>query len=110
MTITTMRKIRISPQPAARHRLIPAMMTQQKINPARPKNGKNRLQNPAPPESQNPTMRNRKTPPAQPTRLPNRSEEHTSELQSLMRLSYAVFCLKQKHQPQLHRHYLICTR
>src|SRR3546814_8507763 len=26
-----------------------------------------------------------------------RSEEHTSELQSLMRLSYAVFCLKQKH-------------
>src|SRR3546814_6726904 len=27
----------------------------------------------------------------------NRSEEHTSELQSLMRLSYAVFCLKQKH-------------
>src|SRR3546814_4501334 len=27
-----------------------------------------------------------------------RSEEHTSELQSLMRLSYAVFCLKQKKQ------------
>src|SRR3546814_7683756 len=27
---------------------------------------------------------------------PNRSEEHTSELQSLMRLSYAVFCLKKK--------------
>src|SRR3546814_8539105 len=26
--------------------------------------------------------------------LPQRSEEHTSELQSLMRLSYAVFCLK----------------
>src|SRR3546814_9187350 len=26
-----------------------------------------------------------------------RSEEHTSELQSLMRLSYAVFCLKNKH-------------
>src|SRR3546814_6794219 len=26
-----------------------------------------------------------------------RSEEHTSELQSLMRTSYAVFCLKQKH-------------
>src|SRR3546814_1596984 len=26
--------------------------------------------------------------------LPNRSEEHTSELQSLMRNSYAVFCLK----------------
>src|SRR3546814_10450421 len=27
--------------------------------------------------------------------LNNRSEEHTSELQSLMRISYAVFCLKQ---------------
>src|SRR3546814_1605930 len=27
-----------------------------------------------------------------------RSEEHTSELQSLMRISYAVFCLKQKKQ------------
>src|SRR3546814_4336817 len=29
-------------------------------------------------------------------RLPARSEEHTSELQSLMRISYAVFCLKKK--------------
>src|SRR3546814_4546675 len=27
---------------------------------------------------------------------PDRSEEHTSELQSLMRISYAVFCLKKK--------------
>src|SRR3546814_5296664 len=27
-----------------------------------------------------------------------RSEEHTSELQSLMRISYAVFCLKKKRQ------------
>src|SRR3546814_1525906 len=27
-----------------------------------------------------------------------RSEEHTSELQSLMRISYAVFCLKQKYK------------
>src|SRR3546814_1111027 len=33
--------------------------------------------------------------PAQPNR---RSEEHTSELQSLMRISYAVFCLKKKKQ------------
>src|SRR3546814_2737555 len=33
-------------------------------------------------------------------RNPPRSEEHTSELQSLMRISYAVFCLKKKkHQP-----------
>src|SRR3546814_8197289 len=29
--------------------------------------------------------------------LVERSEEHTSELQSLMRSSYAVFCLKKKH-------------
>src|SRR3546814_3869688 len=29
-------------------------------------------------------------------RGPSRSEEHTSELQSLMRISYAVFCLKKK--------------
>src|SRR3546814_5732207 len=28
--------------------------------------------------------------------FPTRSEEHTSELQSLMRISYAVFCLKKK--------------
>src|SRR3546814_3694168 len=42
-----------------------------------------------------------------PAQLPNsnsdrpvriRSEEHTSELQSLMRISYAVFCLKKKNQ------------
>src|SRR3546814_8399644 len=35
-----------------------------------------------------------------------RSEEHTSELQSLMRISYAVFCLKKKkknNQPHKHR-------
>src|SRR3546814_2882394 len=30
-------------------------------------------------------------------RLDHRSEEHTSELQSLMRISYAVFCLKKKN-------------
>src|SRR3546814_4867533 len=30
-----------------------------------------------------------------------RSEEHTSELQSLMRISYAVFCLKKKKNPEL---------
>src|SRR3546814_3440274 len=33
--------------------------------------------------------------PSRPVRPP-RSEEHTSELQSLMRISYAVFCLKKK--------------
>src|SRR3546814_3691014 len=31
-----------------------------------------------------------------------RSEEHTSELQSLMRISYAVFCLKKKKQNTTH--------
>src|SRR3546814_6320887 len=33
-------------------------------------------------------------------RGPSRSEEHTSELQSLMRISFAVFCLKKKKQKQ----------
>src|SRR3546814_3188464 len=31
-------------------------------------------------------------------RITRRSEEHTSELQSLMRISYAVFCLKKKNK------------
>src|SRR3546814_6826364 len=38
----------------------------------------------------------RLTNPGPPTPNPRRSEEHTSELQSLLRISYAVFCLK-KH-------------
>src|SRR3546814_10042634 len=33
-----------------------------------------------------------------------RSEEHTSELQSLMRISYAVFCLKKKKKNTIHNH------
>src|SRR3546814_1874325 len=33
-----------------------------------------------------------------------RSEEHTSELQSLMRISYAVFCLKKKKKKDKRRH------
>src|SRR3546814_6922534 len=33
----------------------------------------------------------------EPVAGPNRSEQHTSELQSLMRISYAVFCLKNKN-------------
>src|SRR3546814_4229271 len=36
--------------------------------------------------------------------LVGRSEEHTSELQSLMRISYAVFCLKKKKQHSADRH------
>src|SRR3546814_2400077 len=35
----------------------------------------------------------------------DRSEEHTSELQSLMRISYAVFCLKQKKNNKKPRKY-----
>src|SRR3546814_3983332 len=38
------------------------------------------------------------TVPAAMRRRRERSEEHTSELQSLMRISYAVFCLKKKNQ------------
>src|SRR3546814_1512157 len=34
------------------------------------------------------------------SKVEGRSEEHTSELQSLMRLSYAVFCLKKKTKTQ----------
>src|SRR3546814_3276536 len=46
-------------------------------------------------------------------RKTRRSEEHTSELQSLMRISYAVFCLKKKthndkvHTTQLHTRLLL---
>src|SRR3546814_430213 len=46
-----------------------------------------------------PTMVTSSSSDSRTTRLPptgNRSEEHTSELQSLMRISYAVFCLKKK--------------
>src|SRR3546814_4401478 len=34
----------------------------------------------------------------------SRSEEHTSELQSLMRISYAVFCLKKKNEKKQQRY------
>src|SRR3546814_7681955 len=34
---------------------------------------------------------------------PRRSEEHTSELQSLMRISYAVFCLKKKKKKHIQK-------
>src|SRR3546814_1250218 len=38
-----------------------------------------------------------------------RSEEHTSELQSLMRISYAVFCLKKKTRKHTLPLQLVCT-
>src|SRR3546814_2842651 len=41
--------------------------------------------------------------PAQRPRRRARSEEHTSELQSLMRISYAVFCLKKKKKRKKYR-------
>src|SRR3546814_10506426 len=55
---------------------------------------------------------------ARPDRLPgdsrgSRSEEHTSELQSLMRISYAVFCLKKQitklHNQITHSYTTSCT-
>src|SRR3546814_7356032 len=49
--------------------------------PARPADGQGRIWSPA---------------------GPRRSEEHTSELQSLMRTSYAVFCLKKKKNNHTH--------
>src|SRR3546814_3612514 len=52
----------------------------------------------------------RSSPPSETT--PNtapRSEEHTSELQSLMRISYAVFCLKKKIQQIRHNNTAINT-
>src|SRR3546814_10769256 len=39
--------------------------------------------------------------PSRQCRRSRRSEEHTSELQSLMRISYAVFCLKKKNHKTL---------
>src|SRR3546814_9677840 len=41
----------------------------------------------------------------EPARGARRSEEHTSELQSLMRISYAVFCLKKKKIQTKKTHY-----
>src|SRR3546814_3743993 len=43
-----------------------------------------------------PSSRNSPFAAIKPTGAPNRSEEHTSDLQSLMRSSYDVFCLKKK--------------
>src|SRR3546814_10748590 len=44
-----------------------------------------------------------KPPPVHTTCHACRSEEHTSELQSLMRISYAVFCLKKKNKTYIHQ-------
>src|SRR3546814_3391313 len=39
-----------------------------------------------------------------------RSEEHTSELQSLMRISYAVFCLKKKKNNKINDHHKVSIK
>src|SRR3546814_3575505 len=43
-------------------------------------------------------------------RLEARSEEHTSEIQSLMRISYAVFCLKKKKNQQITKQNTVLRR
>src|SRR3546814_3744567 len=48
-------------------------------------------------------------PVSSPERRRSRSEEHTSELQSLMRISYAVFCLKKKKRKIAPNHILHIT-
>src|SRR3546814_1544854 len=47
--------------------------------------------------------RSSRSQPGSASKLRGRSEEHTSELQSLMRISYAVFCLKKKKDKQYER-------
>src|SRR3546814_1967906 len=56
---------------------------------------------PRPPHS---NIRSRTSSPGSQRATSARSEEHTSELQSLMRISYAVFCLKNK-STKPHNHY-----
>src|SRR3546814_10652200 len=51
---------------------------------------------PAPPGLSRRPLNRLDSSPENEVRAGSRSEEHTSELQSLMRISYAVFCLKQK--------------
>src|SRR3546814_8432598 len=51
-----------------------------------------------------PHLASRVAPRQSPVRVQPRSEEHTSELQSLMRISYAVFCLKKKNTSQTKTH------
>src|SRR3546814_7461387 len=51
--------------------------------------------------SPSPSSRRAKSPPGRASQSLIRSEEHTSELQSLMRISYDVFCLKKKKQTTL---------
>src|SRR3546814_3363112 len=65
-----------------------------RAGPAQPHPGSGR----ADPRQHRARDRRRRRPlaPRRARRRPDRSEEHTSELQSLIRISYAVFCLKKK--------------
>src|SRR3546814_8230048 len=58
-------------------------------------------------DAQLPGRQIRRLVPRQRTRRERRSEEHTSELQSLMRISYAVFCLKKKNKLSLYTYSLL---
>src|SRR3546814_4822579 len=86
-----------------------ASLRAQRSNPERHKETAERISPPppSPPPDQllrHPVGHRRRRRPAHPAFGPDigepvgdlRSEEHTSELQSLMRISYAVFCLKKK--------------
>src|SRR3546814_3669352 len=72
---------------------------------------------PAPPKQTTGSQARRRGPfrcpasvsPAERTACLGRSEEHTSELQSLMRISYAVFCLKKKKNKHTHTKFRYTT-
>src|SRR3546814_3372380 len=78
-----------------RHRPWPRKATVQAEAAARSRDGQDapRATSPKPPDRSDQGARHSSRSP-----VPDRSEEHTSELQSLMRISYAVFCLKKKKQ------------
>src|SRR3546814_1846676 len=59
-----------------------------------------RSQAPAPTMASRSALARRPSSDSRSVSSPSRSEEHTSELQSLMRISYAVFCLKKKKYTQ----------
>src|SRR3546814_6416903 len=79
---------------SARH---PARLAGRRIRPHRPVGSRLLLGRSRPRDGDRPDARV-----AHARRRDPRSEEHTSELQSLMRISYAVFCLKKKKKRQMH--------
>src|SRR3546814_7810525 len=89
-----------SPRPATRPVRRPGSRQQEGSTPLNLLRPHCRMSAPvAGPEGTNPSQMQREA--------PRRSEEHTSELQSLMRISYAVFCLKKKkkhNNRQNHKH------